>query len=64
LKSQTPITYRIYSLLGRQVFSTSETMGAGDHSLRINTGRAARGTYIVHFKAGNESIRFRMIVDK
>ncbi|MGA2508123.1 MAG: T9SS type A sorting domain-containing protein [Chitinispirillaceae bacterium] len=68
LKSQTQITYRIYSLLGRQVFQASETMGAGEHSMRINTllntRPAARGTYIVNFKAGDESIRFRLVVDK
>jgi hypothetical protein len=64
LKAQTQITYRIYSLLGRQVFQASETMGVGDHSMRINTGRAARGTYIANFKAGNESLMFRMVVDK
>ncbi|MGA2507848.1 MAG: T9SS type A sorting domain-containing protein [Chitinispirillaceae bacterium] len=64
LKAQTPITYRIYSLLGRQVFQASETMGAGVHSMRIYTGRAARGTYIVNFKAGNESLMFRMVVDR
>jgi hypothetical protein len=68
LKAQTQITYRIYSLLGRQVFQASETIGAGEHSMRINTllntRPAARGTYIVNFKAGDESIRFRLVVDK
>jgi hypothetical protein len=64
LKALTQITYRIYSLLGRQVFQAYETMGAGTHSMRINTGHAARGTYIVNFKAGNESIRFRMVIDR
>jgi len=64
LNAQTQITYRIYSLLGRQVFQASETMGAGSHSKRINTGHMARGTYIVNFKAGNESLMFRMVVDR
>ena len=64
LPSQTQIAYRIYSLSGRQIFSASETMGAGDHSMRINTGNVAKGMYIVHFKAGDESMRFRLVVDK
>ena len=64
LKSRTEVSYRIYSVLGRSIFSASEAMGPGDHSMRINTGHAARGTYIVHFKAGNESVRFRLVVDR
>ncbi len=64
LKAPAEIGYRIYSLTGRSIFYASEIMGAGGHSMRINTGRAARGTYIVNFKAGNESIRFRLVVDR
>jgi hypothetical protein len=64
LKSPTEISYRIYSLSGRSVFYASEKMGAGDHSMRINATCLPRGTYIVHCKAGDEAIRFRMVVDR
>jgi len=64
LKDQAQVSYRIFSLSGRQIFQASENMGAGSHSMRINTGRAARGMYIVNFKAGNESMRFKLAVEK
>jgi hypothetical protein len=64
LKDQAQVSYRIFSLSGRQIYQASENMCAGSHSMRINTGRAARGMYIVNFKAGNESMRFRLVVEK
>lgn len=64
LQTQAQVSYKIFSLSGRLLFQASENMGTGSHSLKINTSRIARGMYILHFKAGKESMRFKLAVEK
>jgi hypothetical protein len=64
LVSAAQVTYCIYTLSGKQVLQTSKSLNAGNHVLRINTGKMARGVYILHLKAGNGSMRLRMAIDK
>jgi hypothetical protein len=61
--ANTRVQVNMYSLLGREVWRASEIMTAGDHTFRINTAGLAKGTYIAHIQAGNESLRGRIIIN-
>ena len=40
-------------------------MNKGNSTLRLkNVGKIARGTYVAKVNAGNESVRFRMMVER
>ena len=60
LQHETSITYRIFTLTGREALRCSKLLTSGTHSLRINTATIAKGAYIVQVQAGKESMRFRM----
>lgn len=63
LKATVTVNVHIYSLSGRKVMHTSRIMNAGRHTLAMHPG-LARGAYIAQVNAGNESARWRMIIDK
>ena len=62
LQSPNSMTYRIFTVAGHEVFHASEFLTKGAHSLRIDKPHLAQGAYIVHFRAGGESMRWRMVV--
>jgi hypothetical protein len=57
LQSAAEVSYRIYTLAGREVVRFSEPMRRGAHSLRMATERLSRGAYIARVDAGKESMR-------
>ena len=57
------ISYRIYSLSGRELYRSSPlSLGPGSHTLALQTKSLARGAYLVTFNAGYESIKSRLMV--
>ena len=62
LESETFIDFRMYSLTGRRVYCVLETRNAGEHVYRIPTAGLASGAYIAQVKAGNESMRFKVVL--
>ena len=65
LQSATEVHCSIFTLDGRQVFHGSKLMNKGNSTLRLkNVGKIARGTYVAKVNAGNESVRFRMMVER
>jgi hypothetical protein len=64
LKLPAEMSYRIYTLSGREISRHSEFLGAGSHAMQVTTAKLARGIYLVSCKAGNESMRWRLVVDK
>jgi hypothetical protein len=67
LQSPTDVAYRIFTLAGREIMRGSESLPKGDSSLRIKKSclsGIARGAYIAQVRAGRESMRFRMTVER
>jgi hypothetical protein len=61
-KFSTLVTYRLFTLTGREVYRDAQYLPKGDRSLKLNTAGLSQGTYIAQVKAGNESIRFQVAV--
>lgn len=64
VQSATNVSYRIFSLAGREVHRDAAFLPKGNNSLRINTASLANGPYIAQVNAGKESMRFRMTVKR
>jgi hypothetical protein len=64
LQSSTDVVYRIFTLSGREVYRDAKFLPKGDRFLKLNTADLSQGTYIAQVKAGNESIRFRVVIEK
>jgi hypothetical protein len=62
LKTEMTVHVRLYSLSGREVYSTSERMSEGTHTFKIRSPGLARGAYIAQVKAGSESMRWKIVV--
>lgn len=57
------LSYRIFTLTGREVYRDAVKLPAGTNSLRLKTGNLSRGLYIGHVVAGKESMQFQMMVE-
>lgn len=57
------VSYRIYTLSGRELIHNAVTLPAGANSFRIKTTGLCSGVYSCLVSAGRESIRFPMMVD-
>jgi hypothetical protein len=57
------VSYRIFTLAGREASRDALVLSKGKNSLRIENATLARGAYIAQVFAGKESARFRMMVE-
>ena len=62
-QSTTAVSYRIYTLAGREVYHDAAALPAGTNSLRIKTTGLCRSMYIGQVSVGKESVRFKMMIE-
>lgn len=64
LKSKMPVGIGVYSLTGQLVHRFSENFPAGDSEFQMSKIGLAKGSYVAQVKAGNESMCWKMIIDR
>ncbi len=55
-------TVKVYDLMGKQLFETSDFKERGAHTLQISTSEYARGMYMVVFEMEGQSLVKRLLV--
>lgn len=64
LTNPNTVTVAIYDMNGRQVVnSVSDKQGSGYNSMRLNTSSLNSGLYFYEVKVGNESKRFKLMIN-
>ncbi len=58
------VNFTVYSLTGQLVHRFSEYLPAGDSEFQMSKYRLAKGSYAVQVNAGNESMSWKMTVDR